>query len=85
MVLETHGGFGPLAVSLLRRLAATTDEPARMFERGLDMLAVALVKGNRMLEHVAIPKLRQAAHDHRDLTRAHRVMHVSGAAARTAG
>jgi hypothetical protein len=62
-VLGTHGGFGPLAVSLLRRLAATTDAHSRAFQRGLDMVAVALVKGNRVIEHVAIPKLRQAMHD----------------------
>jgi hypothetical protein len=70
-VLETHGGFGPQAVSFLRRLAATTDTPARTLERGMDMLAVALVKGNRVIEHVAIPKLRQVLHSRRDMTRTH--------------
>jgi hypothetical protein len=72
VVLETYGGFGPKAVSFVRQMAGLTKEPKRMFSRGMDMLATALAKGNRTLEHVGIPKALQAAHaDHSLYSRAH--------------
>ena len=46
------------------------------------MLAVALAKGNRTLEHVGIPKALQAAHaDHSLYSRAHPALGVRASAA----
>ena len=64
VVLETYGGFGPKALAFLRRIAKLSDEPKEMLDRGIDMLAVALAKGNRVLEHVGIPKARLASRLH---------------------
>ena len=63
--MESYGGVGAEAVKFIRMVAKLSDEPARMFERSIDMLAVALAKGNRMLEHVGVPKVLQANHGRR--------------------
>jgi Reverse transcriptase (RNA-dependent DNA polymerase) len=82
IVLETYGGVGAKAQAFLRAMAERSERPHRMAERGLDMLAVALVKGNAALEQMGIPAALRAAHADRCRARAHALAteRVAGAA-----
>jgi hypothetical protein len=61
-VVESLGGIGPMAMALLRKLTKLTQQPTAMLQRAIDIIAVALVKGNRILEKAAIPRLKQTLH-----------------------
>jgi len=71
VVLESYGGIGVKAVEFVRLLAARTDRPKQMEDRGLDMLAVALVQGNTLMEDYAVPALLRAAHADGAIIRRH--------------
>jgi hypothetical protein len=71
VVLESFGGIGAQAVALLRLLAKRTEQPAAMLQRGIDMLAVALVKGNSALEQHAVPLVLRSAYASGALARSH--------------
>lgn len=66
-VLETYGGIGPQALRLVNKLAAcmAADERTEYKERVLDMLAVALAKGNYLVESHFVRKQRMLQHDRR--------------------
>jgi len=73
IVLETFGGIGAKAAAFVRRMASAgcSERPLHMADRGLDMLAVALVKGNAALEQMGIPAALRAAHARGGFVRRH--------------
>jgi hypothetical protein len=71
LVLESFGGIGAKAVAFIKRMARLSDREYRMEELGLDMLAVALARGNAQLELAGIPIALRAAHTARCGARMH--------------